>query len=466
MVVRPLINHNKLYILLDSESFDKLLNDNNKDAKYILDFLNPSLDYISKYFEFLRSPYDVKQEVLKNIPYFEFNELKGIYPNSDELFNMSALHVKQEDEKYPISSSIIGLKKQDIENVAKHIFQKDELTDKERKAVFLMGIQSYINGKENKMLITENKIILRNRITFEASTGRDINIFNLKEALTVLDSFLKYRNKYLAGIDLWDRYSYYKNFFILKVPSFPLNKNDQTYRSFLNRFTYILASLDEIWIQKFLGIDDNSIFTMIYNFNYFISLVTGIFDNLALLTNEKYRLIDNNNKQRISLNPSSRKDFMNSLKNKNKDLYEHIIMHDCFLKLIHEMRNIIVHREMFERASFNYAKNIGIIVIVINREMLDSVRSCTLKVDKKGTLNWWGVHETNYHPKVYFIDPSRFSVSSFQILTDFCNKYMELLGFSDYLAELEKNNPNDDFLKEIESFLGDSDKCNFFRSLI
>ena len=80
---------------------------------------------------------------------------------------------------------------------------------------------------------------------------------------------------------------------------------------------------------------------MFYHTEYLISLITGIFDNLALLSKEQYgiEIIP----IRISLNKYSGKDFLKKLKEKNLQLKEFIDCYRNFINLFYEFRNDIIH---------------------------------------------------------------------------------------------------------------------------
>ena len=95
---------------------------------------------------------------------------------------------------------------------------------------------------------------------------------------------------------------------------------------FSQRLCFLLMCIDEMGFQYYSGVNNITLDNMTYHFNYFILLMTGIFDSLALQTTDKYSLTfkDSNNPSRISLNCKNGKDFLRALREKNLPLREHI----------------------------------------------------------------------------------------------------------------------------------------------
>jgi hypothetical protein len=53
---------------------------------------------------------------------------------------------------------------------------------------------------------------------------------------------------------------------------------------FSQRFCFLLMSIDEMGFQYYRGVNNVTMDDMLYHFNYFILLITGIYDSLALQT--------------------------------------------------------------------------------------------------------------------------------------------------------------------------------------
>jgi hypothetical protein len=125
-----------------------------------------------------------------------------------------------------------------------------------------------------------------------------------------MNLFLKYRKQYLSSVrphpkiqphgfnrGLWYWYS-----FRTKVPFFHVGVtiNEPYLDAFSSRFINILMSIDEIGIQYYSGVNNDTLDDTMYHFNYFITLISGIFDALALTTKDKYELtfsMDNTQKK-------------------------------------------------------------------------------------------------------------------------------------------------------------------------
>ncbi len=65
---------------------------------------------------------------------------------------------------------------------------------------------------------------------------------------------------------------------------------DKILDAFSSRFVFLLMALDEMGFQYYQGVDNDTMDNTLYHFNYFISLITGIFDSLAIRTKNQYNL--------------------------------------------------------------------------------------------------------------------------------------------------------------------------------
>ena len=94
--------------------------------------------------------------------------------------------------------------------------------------------------------------------------------------------------------------------------------------------------------------------TMMYHFNYFIILISGIFDSLAIKTKNKYGLSFINDKQpsTTSLNKNAGKYFLKALREKEPKLHIHRSEFAYFINLIYEFRELLIHREMLDMQNF------------------------------------------------------------------------------------------------------------------
>jgi hypothetical protein len=90
-------------------------------------------------------------------------------------------------------------------------------------------------------------------------------------------------------------------------------------------------------------IDPDNLFILFYHAEYLIALVTGVFDNLALLTGHRYQIrLD---KIKISLSKDSGVEFLEKVETFNPTLKQHIDNYRDFINLIYAFREKVIHQE-------------------------------------------------------------------------------------------------------------------------
>jgi hypothetical protein len=214
-------------------------------------------------------------------------------------------------------------------------------------------------------------------------------------------------------------------------------------------------SVDEIGGQYYSGVNNDTRDNSIYHFNYFISLVSGIFDSLAIRTKNQYGLVfkGSENPCRTSLQNSLGKEFLKALRERNAPLRKHINDYVHFIKVIYLLRDTILHREglgdvVFEHrdADGNWRANF----IKVPTETATLLKQC--RDDKEDYDPWthFGILGAIY------LEPFKFAKSSILLLAGFCNKYLELLGFGNFIDEVRKNKPEDSFTRDIGIFEEDN----------
>ncbi len=206
------------------------------------------------------------------------------------------------------------------------------------------------------------------------------------------------------------------------------------------RFTYILMSIDEIGFQYYLGKNNDTMDNSLYHFNYFISLVTGVFDNLAIETNTKYNLGFENNLSRVSLNPRSGRDFLRAFREDAPTLRQHISKFTSFIKLIYEFREFVIHRDMLEKTgmiSTGKGKKWEMNFIRTNPNILQFIRQCGDSDQKYDLLTKWGLYKLV--DDEFYLEPFRFTKTATRMLIDFSNEYLELLDIDNSRDEAQNN---------------------------
>lgn len=426
----------KLKIFLDTKCFDHILN--KLAAEKILNYIN------SEYFKFIRSPYDTNNNELKKIlTYYEKYDFKE---------DLSSIEIIRE-KSHPL---LIGFdyKMYDIESIGKTIYKKNILSKDEKEAVKLVFIQvTLMRSKVSDIFITQDKILLKKRLWLESHfPGLLINIYSLNEAQEIMDLFLKYQNKYYISANTTCNKGYwYWLSFRQKIPNFHVG--DPVLKAFSMRFLYLLESLDEIGFQYYLGLDRDTMNTTMYHFNYFIFLITGIFDSLAIETKNKYKLSYNkDNPSKISLYKKAGKDFLKELRENNPKLHQHRSRYASFINIIYAFRELLIHREMLDINFFIPSKDeeknrIG--AVEVKKKTIDLIKQCCGKIRKYDNFTKWGVF---IHNNNYFLSPFYFAKTATKTLIEFSNKYLEMLDFNNFIDELQEKNINDPFLKDLKLF--------------
>lgn len=432
---------NRLRILVDSSSIDKTLPTSSRRSIALFKYQN------SRLLEFLRTPETVENAHLQEIVRFEKK-----YRSNGSLYSIEMIK-EGSKSRYAFTYRI-----EQIEEIGKIICKKQELTAEERKAIELVFIQATLNfPDELGILITANNILLENRLWFESHfPGGILNIVTIEEAVEVVDLFLKYNgiNPISDYVNTNKGYWYWLSF-RTKVPFYHVTKRGALFErpildEFAQKFVFLLMSVDEIGFQYYSGVNNDTMDSIAYHFNYFISLVTGIFDSLAIHTKNQYKLVfkDSNNPARTSLRNDTGKRFLQALKKENPNLRKHINDYVDFIKAIYLLRELVIHREGLEQATYaNSGAGWKANFFNIPQELISHLRSCGDMNEKYEPWTKFGVYG-----KV-FLEPYKFAKLGTLMLCEFCNKYLQLLGFSDFVAEIKKNKPDDDFTQTIKTFL-------------
>jgi hypothetical protein len=430
----------KLSILLDSSSIDKLPTLGRR-SRALLKYRS------SEFLDFLRSPKRVKNKDLREIVEFQKK-----YKKDGSLHSIKIVRETSESEH------AFGYRKEAIEEIGKIVYNKEELNADESAAIELVFIHAALNWPDSlNLLVTENDVLLRNRLWFESHfPGGILNLMAMEEAAEVVDLFLKYRGKYSISYNYFCNKGYwYWLSFRTKIPFYNNNVGDPILDALAQRFVFLLMSVDEMGFQYYSGVSNDTMDSTIYHFNYLISLMTGVFDSLAIRTFNQYKLVfkGSNIPSRISLRSNVGKNFLKAVREENFDLRKHIHDYVHFIKVIYLLRERVLHREGLQQACFEYRdkdEKWKANFIRIPREIIYYLRHCG---DSKENYEPWtkfGVYKND------FLEPYKFAKSSVLLVSKFCNKYLQLLGFSNFIEKIKKNKPKDDFLCTIKFFEEDN----------
>jgi len=410
----------KIQVFIDSKTFDDLLNDKDRVAIAIL------RHYDSDYLEFVRDPMETNHKELENIIEYEM-----ILKDSG-----AKLKIKRKNLETGI---LFGYKTQDIEAIAKKICGKDTPKKFEVNNITKAFIQAAFNRHtQNNIFIINNKILLKNRTWLECKfPGCPLNIMSVEEASIFLDLFFKKNGNYYAS----SRYHLNKGYWYrlsmqLKIPHYEVSES--LINTLSTRFSYGLMALDEIGIQYYLGVNNDTQETKLYHFNYLIALITGMFDNLALVTNKSLG-INHPFLTRINLNQD---EFVKKIGKQKPDIRRHIQSNNALISLIYYFREQVVHRELPHLEIFENVEdgnNWVASFIPIPKQEVDKIHRCGDRQSKYDPFTQWGVYKLSTH-NLYFLEPFHFSEQLIKKLTLFIDTYLQLLGYSDFIKSQENTN--------------------------
>ena len=446
---RPLLKKTKkINIHIDSECFEKLLNNSNDVAYTILSY------HRSEYFNFVKSPFSTSHDELQNIP--DYNLI------IDESSEKCGIEIKTNQFN---KSYYFEYKATDIRRIAESVYQKEKVTDLEYYEVEKVFVQAIFNRQDSSfyssqfssryeryegfeeinIYITNNDIILKKRLWFENHfPGYPLNIMTVEEASLLMNLFLINNDLYCASSQCYySKWYWYWFSMRLKLPHFNVGRT--FIDALANRFCYSIMALDEIGKQYFLGVNNNTIETKIYHFNYLITLITGIFDNLALHTNGCLG-INEENLFNVSLSSSRKKGkFLKKVEGENAPLRKHINKHSNLINLFFLLRDPIIHREGVSTTRFHYKDEEvewEASFIFITKKINMAIQDCGDLPRSYDPFSEWGVYQQHTH---FYLEPYHFSIQAITKMAEFVDEYLKLLGDPSFME-------NSTLRKELETF--------------
>lgn len=419
---RPLLEDAKIITVhIDSITFEELLGKRERLATAIL------RHYDSDSLIFVRSPLRTTQKQLNDITEYE------IIPDDSEI---KAITIRRGASSARLA---FGYGMEDIRMIAGKVYGKNTIDQRELDEIVKVFIQAILNDLRGPSIyISGNRTILENRLWLESHfPGGILNIKSVHEASIFLDLFFKHDGKYYAS----SRYRLNKGYWYLlsmrlKIPHY--SEGDLMIHALADRLTFALMALDEMGTQYCLGANNDTPENTLYHFNYLISLITGIFDNLALKTNT-YLGINFPIRSRISLSNKSDGEFLKQIASKNADIRSLISSYVHFINLIYSFRERVIHREGFARTSLVYRGDVKWrgSFIKISREQRDYAKLCGDVESDFDPFSKWGLYEIQSE---YLLDPYHFSMSAVSMLIAFVDRYLELLGYPSFIeAQKQKD---------------------------
>ncbi len=413
---RPLLRDTKkLQVLIDSTMFDRLLNQNDRLANALLNHWQFSA------MEFVRTPAADVHARLLEIPEYQ------LVTKDDEITSVTIPKLR--------SCHNFGYKMKDIEEIAKTVCEKEQVSREELDAVVTVFIHRILNRFDSNIYITDKKVLLKKRLWFESHfPGGPLNIMTIDEASVFLDLFLKKNETYSASgwLTLNMGFWYWLSM-RLKLPHY--NVGDPMIDALAHRVYFALMGLDQIAIQFYSGANNDTMDMMLYHFNYLISLVTGVFDNLALKTNSDLG-INFTDLRKVSLSNMSGDDFLREVRDRNPALRGHITSYMNFIMLVYSLRDLVLHREGLGKTGYkNVQEGWQFNFVRIPDESKNYIKFCGDAESDYQPFTKWGLYEG---VPGTFLEPYHFSANIVSTLTEFADKFLELLGFPSFVETQKK----------------------------
>jgi len=413
MLSRPILKDiDELHVYIDSESFEDLLDRGNKIALAILHYFD------SNYLDVVRNPYESKHDELKKVVEYKL-QYKGSELDTIEVVKPTCHYIDG-----------FSYKMQDVLDIAKMIYEKEKISQDELNPIINVFIQAVFNRFEkSNIYVTQNKLLLKKRLWFECHFPSGyLNIMTVQEASVFIDLFFKHKGHHYYGncVTVNKGYWYFLGMRLL-LPHY--NAGDNYLDALSHRVYYTLMALDEMAVQFYSGVNNDTMDLTLYHFNYFVGLITGIFDNLALKTNVQLK-INFSHKSRISLQNINGKDFLVEVREKNPKLREHINSCVEFIRAIFLLREQIIHKDLLKNVSFEnrddgnkWKANF----VRVSKEFIEFLEKIGDKPSEYDPFSIWGIY------KLYDVDillePYQFSITTIEVLSKFVDKYLELLGY-------------------------------------
>ena len=211
-----------------------------------------------------------------------------------------------------------------------------------------------------------------------------------------------------------------------KLPHFIVG--DTWVGAIATRFVRALTALDEMGMQFYQGQNNDTLDNILYHFQYLITLLTGILDNLAIKTADKIGA-NGLNPSHVSLNNSAGGDFLKLVRESEPTIRQHITSFAERINLVYAFRELVIHREGTQGMGFKSATTGDVWeagVIRASPEQIEALKHCKDQARPYDQFSQWGKIDCNAE---IYIEPYHFSIKLLDEFTPFIDKYLELLGF-------------------------------------
>jgi len=339
------------------------------------------------------------------------------------------------------SSTWFGYNTLDIQAVAKHL----DIKYGDLILVYIFKALTETGKDQKTILVTERKKLL-NPLHWKKESFPSVpphSILSPDEAIIFVDLHCKKYNEFFtapnftANKGLWYLYSM-KTKLTAYQPAWSTVVFDKEITpdkdnllkmtaSLGDRITDMLIAIDEIGTSYYTNVNNDTQSEIIYHFNYWIMLFTGVLDSLAWISKYRYQ-IEFKQFERIGLRTSRQKDFTKLLFEQNPKLKDFLSKNSSVIKLMYDPRDLVIHRARLSGLRFdNQNENFYLNMVRIPESFFEQIVS--LSKEKGDVLATWGHYKSNGE---YFLEPYRFVQKATAVLIEFTNKYLELLDFAEY----------------------------------
>jgi len=218
------------------------------------------------------------------------------------------------------------------------------------------------------------------------------------------------------------------------IPNEP--KITDTLSGLADRLQNALCASDRIAMEYMKQPINSTEWEILYHFNYFCLLATGVFDALAWLTVHRYSIPIRgvfDVSIRIKDSKSRGTKFVKAISQKNAQLASFIKKNQDLIKLFYPMRHSAQHREpvggtLFEDVNEGWAASL----VRIKNDALTAIQ----KIDtQKHPFSDWGSLNTWAN----LLEPYRFTRKGLRELLTFSNEYLNYLDFPSLITSPELN---------------------------
>lgn len=144
----------------------------------------------------------------------------------------------------------------------------------------------------------------------------------------------------------------------------------------------------------------------------------------------------------MSLSNVNVKEFLREIRKRDPRIRDYITSYMCFIKLIYCFRELVIHREGLKQMGFEYISNKDIWkanFIYVSEEIKNYIKYCGGSKSKLDPFTEWGLY---IQGSSTFLEPYHFSMNAINMLIEFVDKYLELLGYRSFIDDQKQRNDN------------------------